>query len=146
MSCHSNNFCTNELLFHRKGRSHTLIAKDNSTSGASHLAHQSTYYSSNHAILNHPTTLTIQQFPSAPYFFPAPPASAFFFGPNIGSPILLPVNRTFAAFCNFRSVSMGGKSAGLVPHQHLQIIISDPARAAGLHGSWIHELGMQGCM
>jgi len=35
----------------------------------------------------------------------------FFFGPNIGSPTFDPVRRTFAAFCNFNTTSMLGKSA-----------------------------------
>lgn len=35
----------------------------------------------------------------------------FFLGPNIGSPILLPVSLTFAAFCNFSTTSILGKSA-----------------------------------
>src|ERR1700753_761158 len=50
-----------------------------------------------------------QQFPSAAHFFAG--ASAFFFGPSIGSPILLPVSRTFAAFCNLTTTSMAGNSA-----------------------------------
>jgi hypothetical protein len=49
----------------------------------------------------YPSCATPQQmqYPSALYFF---------FGPSIGSPILLPVKRTFAAFCSFRIASIGG--------------------------------------
>ena len=47
-------------------------------------------------------TLKSQQYPSAAHFF---------FGPNIGSPTLFPVKRTFAAFCSLSSTSMAGKSA-----------------------------------